>query len=103
VLYAVGGYYGSRLSSVVRYNPGQEAWTAVAAMGSKRSGVGVAVVGGMLYAIGGYDGSSFLSSVERYDPGQDAWTAVAAMGSKRFGVGVAVVGPAEAASLAQQV
>lgn len=34
-------------------------------MGNKRLGVGVAVTGGCLYAVGGSDGTSPLSSVER--------------------------------------
>ena len=66
----------------------------MASMRSKRSGVGVAVVGGALYAVGGDDGRSQLSSVERYDAAADKWTAVASMGSKRYGVGVVVVGGA---------
>ena len=46
-LYAVGGYGDGRfLSSVERYDAGADAWTAVASMGSQRSGVGVASLGG---------------------------------------------------------
>jgi hypothetical protein len=48
----------------------------------------------MLYAVGGYDGSSELSSVERYDVSANTWTAVAPMGSKRSEVGVASVASA---------
>jgi len=33
-----------------------------------RGGVGVAALGGRLYAVGGHDGSNYLSSVEEYDP-----------------------------------
>ena len=54
----------------------------------------MAVVDGVLYAVGGYDGDSYLSSVERYDAAADAWTAVASMSTKRYGLGVAVVGGA---------
>ena len=36
-------------------------------MKNKRLGVGVAVTGGCLYAVGGSDGVSPLSSVERYN------------------------------------
>ena len=60
-------------------------------MDSEREGAGMAVVDGVLYAVGGYDGRSYLSSVERYGAAADAWTAVASMGSKRSRVGVAVL------------
>jgi hypothetical protein len=94
VLYAVGGYDRGALSSVERYDAAADEWTAVAPMGSERSRVGVAVVEGVLYAVGGSDGGSALSSVERYDAAADKWTAVAPMGSKRNGAGVASVVPA---------
>ena len=39
------------------------------------SSVGVGVLGGLVYAVGGYDGNSrhCLSSVEVYDPDRDIW------------------------------
>lgn len=45
-------------------------------MTTRRSSVGVGVVGSFLYAVGGYDGAQrqCLSSVERYDPDADEWT-----------------------------
>ena len=60
-------------------------------MGSKRGGVGVAVLDGALYAVGGHDDRGRLSSVERYDAAADAWTPVASMGSKRVYQGVAAL------------
>ena len=59
MIYAVGGYDGhSRqcLSSVEIYDPDKDVWTAVADMSARRSGAGVGVLGGVLYAIGGHDG-----------------------------------------------
>ena len=50
-----------------------------------------AVVGGLLYALGGYDGSNFLSSCEVYDPASNRWRAIAPMGSKRSEMAAAVV------------
>jgi len=44
-LYVVGGYDGSsQLSSIERYNPDQNTWTAIAGMNVKRSCLGVAIV-----------------------------------------------------------
>ena len=88
-LYAVGGYktYAvtggdnnvSHLSSVERYDPGTDAWEAVAPLTLARFGAGVAASKGKLYAVGGYG----LSSVERYDPATNAWEAVAPMAAAR--------------------
>lgn len=52
-------------------------------MSTARSRVGVAVVNGLLYAIGGYDGQSRLSTVEVYNPETDTWSKVAGMNSQR--------------------
>lgn len=52
-------------------------------MRTARSRVGVAVVNGLLYAIGGYDGQSRLSTVEVYNPESDSWTRVSSMNSQR--------------------
>ena len=59
MIYAVGGYDGNSrqcLSSVEIYDPDKDMWTSVADMGARRSGAGVGVLHGMLYAIGGRDG-----------------------------------------------
>lgn len=52
-------------------------------MTTARSRVGVAVVNGLLYAIGGYDGQLRLSTVEVYNPEMDSWSKVESMNSKR--------------------
>ena len=36
--------------------------------------MGVAVLDGYLYAVGGQDGVSCLNHVERYDPEENKWT-----------------------------
>ena len=56
------------------------------------AGVGVAVVGEFLYAIGGFDDSSPLDSVERFDPRKNQWTYVANMTTCRGGVGAGALG-----------
>ena len=57
--------------SSVPVPPESKKWTSVAPMSSRRSSVGVAVLNGRLYAVGGYDGVArqCLNSVEKYDPG----------------------------------
>ena len=62
-------------------------------MSTRRSSVGVAVLNGRLYAVGGYDGVArqCLNSVECYDPELDEWSAVEPMTQRRSGAAVAVL------------
>lgn len=62
-----GGHDGnSYLNSVECYEPKTNQWsTRVAPTGYCRTSVGVAVLDGHIYAVGGQDGLSCLSIVER--------------------------------------
>ena len=64
------------------YNPKTNGWTNGLSMATSRSCLGIAVLHNLLYAIGGYDGTTCLSSVERYDPLSNQWTSVAKMNGK---------------------
>ena len=57
-----------------------------------RHGVGVVLLDGPLYAIGGNDGWSFLNTVERWDSQVRSWNYVAPMNAPRSTHGVAVLG-----------
>ena len=48
-------------------------WTQIADMLNRRRNAGVASVNGLLYVVGGDDGSSNLNSVEYYNPQTDTW------------------------------
>ncbi|XP_069354584.1 kelch-like ECH-associated protein 1 isoform X2 [Maniola hyperantus] len=94
--YAVGGRNTSPGASydsdwVDVYSPSAEQWRPCSPMATPRHRVGVAVMDGLLYAVGGSAGSEYHKTVECYDPEKDAWTYVASMGRARLGVGVAVV------------
>ncbi|KAL4708352.1 hypothetical protein ACJJTC_019588 [Scirpophaga incertulas] len=96
MFYAVGGRNtapGSSYDSdwVDVYNPATEVWRPCSPMSTPRHRVGVAVMDGLLYAVGGSCGSEYHKSVECYDPERDVWSGVAAMSTARLGVGVAVV------------
>jgi len=54
-------------------------WRPVANMCVPRSGAGVGVLYGELYAVGGDNGSNILSSVEKYKPSRGVWTTVASI------------------------
>ena len=45
-------------------------WVPVEPMLSRRSTLGVGVLNGELYAVGGFDGNNGLDSVEKYNPGK---------------------------------
>uniref|UniRef100_A0A672MW90 Kelch-like protein 3 n=1 Tax=Sinocyclocheilus grahami TaxID=75366 RepID=A0A672MW90_SINGR len=86
-------YFLSSLSSVEVYSPKANEWMFVAPMNTRRSSVGVGVVDGKLYAVGGYDGASrqCLSTVEEYNPVSNKWCYVADMSTRRSGAGVGVL------------
>lgn len=74
---------GDSLNLVEVFDPVGNFWERCQPMRTARSRVGVAVVNGLLYAIGGYDGQSRLSTVEVYNPETDSWTRVSSMNSQR--------------------
>ena len=69
-------------------------------MVTPRTGLGVAVVNRLMYALGGYDGSCRLRTAECYHPEEDSWTPIPAMTTPRSGVGECRVPlpPADAAA-----
>ncbi|XP_068197424.1 kelch-like protein 18 [Antennarius striatus] len=93
LIYAVGGLNssGDSLNVVEVFDPVGNFWERCQPMRTARSRVGVAVVNGLLYAIGGYDGQSRLSTVEVYNPETDSWTRVSSMNSQRSAMGTVVV------------
>jgi kelch-like protein 1/4/5 len=67
-LYAVGGRDGSScLRTVECYDPHTNKWLPCAPMSSRRGGVGVGVVNGYLYALGGHDARTSNPSAPRFD------------------------------------
>ncbi|XP_040274905.1 kelch-like protein 5 isoform X1 [Bufo bufo] len=97
-LYAIGGHdapasnLACRLSDCVeRYDPKTDTWTSVASMSISRDAVGVCLLGDKLYAVGGYNGQSYLTNVEAYDPQTNEWTQVAPLCLGRAGACVVTV------------
>uniref|UniRef100_A0A3Q4GF60 Intracisternal A particle-promoted polypeptide n=1 Tax=Neolamprologus brichardi TaxID=32507 RepID=A0A3Q4GF60_NEOBR len=96
-LYAIGGYtrlQGGRwsdsraLSCVERFDTFNQYWTTVSSLHQARSGLGVAVLEGMIYVVGGEKDSMIFDCTERYDPVTKQWAAVASLTFPRCGVGV---------------
>jgi len=75
----------------------EDSWVSKAPMHLARSSLGVAVVGGKIYAIGGSTGNDesshiveIVSSNEEYDPVTDAWIFKKPMPTARYGFAIAV-------------
>lgn len=66
-MYAVGGRDGSScLRSVECFDPHRNKWTFCAPMSIRRSGAGVGVINGYLFALGGHDAPILNPGVSRF-------------------------------------
>jgi hypothetical protein len=101
-LYIIGGHNqssgGISLALVERYNPDAGGgWETVAPLNHYRESLGVAAVGGKIYAIGGNKYKSGVIDeignwMEIYDPSTNTWTSGPPMPTPRFNLGITVVG-----------
>ena len=101
ILYAVGGDTASTPASVCgcvsileTYDPTTDRWTTKAPMPTRRTGPGVGVVNGILYAVSGWNGGGVSAApayvLEAYDPATNTWTTKRpSWGATGMGVGVA--------------
>lgn len=62
------------LNSVERYDHNADTWEFVAPLNEFRRNHESIKVGGVMYAIGGTDGTNFLDTMETYNPLNDEWT-----------------------------
>ncbi|XP_071497616.1 kelch-like protein 28 [Diadema antillarum] len=99
-LYVIGGVrcqlrngnsYRCYDNGVERWQPETNAWSTVASMHMCRSNHGVAVLDGRIYALGGYNGESYMKSVEYYCPKSNQWRAATPMLDSRSIFTTAVV------------
>ena len=67
----------------------EDSWTTLTPMPTARVDLGVAVVDGKIFAIGGTNGS-YLNVNEMYDPVTDTWVTKTSMPTARSGFGIAV-------------
>nr|XP_020469725.1 kelch-like ECH-associated protein 1 isoform X1 [Monopterus albus] len=97
LLYTVGGrnmslQNNTESSALSCYNPMTNQWSQRASLNIPRNRIGVAVVDGCIYAVGGSQGSTHHNTVERWDPESDRWSFVCPMSVARLGAGVAACG-----------
>jgi N-acetylneuraminic acid mutarotase len=89
ILYVVGGCPNNPCSqhavgTVEAYDPTSNTWTTKAAMPTPRAALGIGVVNGVLYAVGGFaNGAIHVNTVEAYDPTTNTWTTQAPMPTPR--------------------
>ena len=94
-IYAVGGETSpgrTTVDSIELFDPAKNTWQKLAPMTTCRRGVGVAILNGYLYAVGGSDGIQPLKLAERYDPTCDLWTRISDMNERRSSVAAATLG-----------
>ena len=103
-IYLVGGFEEPSISNVVNlsitpvveeYDASTDKWSSKAPMPVGLHHVGVGVVGGRLYVIGGYKQSGLsvwgpVATLYAYDPAANAWTELAAMPTARGALSVSV-------------
>jgi len=75
------------MKSVECYNPSLDKWNLVEKMSNRRYNLGVAVWDGIMYAVGGTNGSTPLKSVEAYNPSTGVWSSIADMNLCRVNPG----------------
>jgi parallel beta-helix repeat protein len=68
----------------------ENSWTIKASMPAPRSGLGVAVVYGRIYAIGGWGSIGDLNTTLEYDPATNTWATKKPMPTARRNFGIAV-------------
>ncbi|XP_077998525.1 kelch-like protein 17 [Glandiceps talaboti] len=92
MLFSIGG--GSLFaihSECECYDARKDRWTTVAPMTTRRARLGVGVIAGQIYAVGGYDGTNDLASVECYCVYTNMWQTVEPLGTRRSCVGVGIM------------
>ncbi len=101
-IYVVGGFEKPSLGNVLNfaitpsvemYDPATDRWTSKAPLPVGLHHVGIGVVRGRLYVIGGYAQSTFsvwnpVATVYAYDPAMDSWTERVSMPTARGALSV---------------
>lgn len=93
-VYVVGGETNpgrSTVGTVEQFEPAKNMWRELPAMDTSRRGVGIGLLSGLLYTVGGSDGVHALRLVECYDPHSSTWSRVADMNEERSSVAATVM------------
>jgi N-acetylneuraminic acid mutarotase len=77
-------------SSINLVSATDDEWVTLESMPTERYWLGVAVVNGKIYAIGGYSNGGVVGTNEMYDPETNTWTTKEPMPTARAAFGIAV-------------
>uniref|UniRef100_A0A670XUB6 Kelch like family member 2 n=1 Tax=Pseudonaja textilis TaxID=8673 RepID=A0A670XUB6_PSETE len=91
VMVVVGGQAPKAIRSVECYDFKEQRWHQVAELPSRRCRAGVVHMNGLVFAVGGFNGSLRVRTVESYDPVKNKWTSIASMQDRRSTLGAAVL------------
>jgi len=83
IVYVIGGYNGTVLSTVEAYDPATDTWSTKASKPTPINYHTTNEVEGKIYAIGGYDGSNYRDVNEVYDPETNTWLTKPSMPTPR--------------------
>jgi len=82
-IYLLGGFASNAVHESINivdmFDSSSKQWKHMPQMSRCRGRLGVAVLNGMLYALGGFDCAVRLNSAERFDPKTNKWETVASM------------------------
>jgi len=80
-MFLAGGEFpdGSASRSLWKFDPCYESWQELASMNVPRSELGLALLDGSIYAVGGWEGSHRLDSVERFNQSTNSWSMIASL------------------------
>jgi serine/threonine protein kinase len=87
--YVVGGRNlgpDKNSAALERYDPASDSWKQLPDMPTARGGLGAAIVGGRLFAVGGESPTRALGAVESYDIGRETWSSAPSMRTPRHGI-----------------
>lgn len=73
---------------VEHYDPNLDTWTVTTSMIEHRSSLGVGILDGFLFAVGGYNGQMTVNTVERFNPRTQEWSMITEMSTERSMLGV---------------
>jgi N-acetylneuraminic acid mutarotase len=95
-IFVIGGFLenGAASAECFAYDPSSNRWNRVASLLSPRGSPAVAVMDGLVHAVGGNDRGS-ITAHDVYDPGKDAWTSRAPLPVGRDHLAL-IADPAEA-------
>jgi len=89
LFFFITGSFVAAFNSVSASSLVEDSWNTKTSMSQNRHTLGVAVVDGKIYAIGGFACSGYLDTNEQYDPVTDTWTTLTSMPTPRNSFAIA--------------